>query len=503
MSFYASYPVTGSGSGGGVTIYPSASGFPAASTVVAGTLAMAADTGILYESNGSVWQKIGGPGVPLTIGTPANGLSLSSNELDIGLSSASTIGALSSTDWSTFNNKQPAGNYIAALTGDGTAAGPGSSALTLATVNSNVGSFSPAAVTVNAKGLVTAASNVATGNLTDAGTDGITVTGGTGAVLGSGASIAQHVADSTHNGYLSSTDWSTFNGKQAAGNYITALTGDVTASGPGSVGATIASNAVTNAKAAQMATLTIKGNNTGGTANASDLTVAQTKAMLNTAMTVQRFTTGSGTYTTPTSPAPLYIKIKIAGAGGGGSGSGSTAGTPNASPGGSSTWSVHSGSAILTAAGGASGGTNQGGLPGSGGAPTTAAGATPIVSISGGAGGGGGFSNSASTYAQAGGHGGVNAFGGGGKSGTGGGLGGDGAANTGAGGGGGAGAAVSNVSAGHGGGAGAYIEAFIGSPSASYDYAVGAGASGGTNGNSGFSGGAGGSGVIIVEEYYQ
>lgn len=51
------------------------------------------------------------------------------------------------------------------------------------------------------------------GNLIDAGTDGITITGGTGSVIGSGASIAQHVSDSTHNGYLSSTDWVTFNGK--------------------------------------------------------------------------------------------------------------------------------------------------------------------------------------------------------------------------------------------------------------------------------------------------
>lgn len=40
-------------------------------------------------------------------------------------------------------------------------------------------------------------------------------------------------------GPLSSADWSTFNSKQAAGNYITALTGDVAASGPGSVAATI------------------------------------------------------------------------------------------------------------------------------------------------------------------------------------------------------------------------------------------------------------------------
>lgn len=63
------------------------------------------------------------------------------------------------------NGKQATGNYLTALTGDGTAAGPGSSALTLATVNSNIGSWGSASniptFTVNAKGLVTAASNTA------------------------------------------------------------------------------------------------------------------------------------------------------------------------------------------------------------------------------------------------------------------------------------------------------------------------------------------------------
>lgn len=135
----------------------------------------------------------------------------------------------------------------------------------------------------------TAISAATTGNLTDTGTDGIVVTGGTGAVLGSGTSIAQQVADSTHNGYLNSTDWSTFNNKQAAGNYITALTGDVTASGPGSVAATIANNAVTNAKLAQMPTLTLKGNNIGGTANALDLTVSQVNTMLGAITSIGTF----------------------------------------------------------------------------------------------------------------------------------------------------------------------------------------------------------------------
>jgi len=49
---------------------------------------------------------------------------------------------------------------ITALTGDVTASGPGSATATLATVNSNIGSFL-GSITVNAKGLVTAASNLA------------------------------------------------------------------------------------------------------------------------------------------------------------------------------------------------------------------------------------------------------------------------------------------------------------------------------------------------------
>jgi hypothetical protein len=63
---------------------------------------------------------------------------------------------------------------------------------------------------------------------------------------------------------------------------ITALTGDVVATGPGSVVATIQPNVVTNAKLAQAPANTIKGNNTGSTANVTDLTGAQTTALLST-----------------------------------------------------------------------------------------------------------------------------------------------------------------------------------------------------------------------------
>lgn len=65
------------------------------------------------------------------------------------------------------------------------------------------------------------------------------------------------------------------------GSGITSLTGDVTGTGPGATATTIASNVVSNSKLAQMPTMTIKGNNTGGTANADDLTTTEVTAMLD------------------------------------------------------------------------------------------------------------------------------------------------------------------------------------------------------------------------------
>jgi hypothetical protein len=151
-------------------------------------------------------------------------LSLSGRTVSITQATTSTNGYLSSTDWNTFNNKQPAGNYITALTGDGTASGPGSASFTLATVNSDVGSYgsasSVAAFTVNGKGLVTAAS-----------------------------SVSIQIAESQVTNLVSDLA-----GKQATGNYITALTGDVTASGPGSATATV--NSVGGATAADIAAVT-------------------------------------------------------------------------------------------------------------------------------------------------------------------------------------------------------------------------------------------------------
>lgn len=104
-------------------------------------------------------------GVPQYVATTtfSSPLLYSAGNVTCQVASGSLAGCLSSTDWNTFNGKQAAGNYITALTGDVTASGPGSVAATLATVNGNVGSFTNASITVNGKGLITAASSGSAG----------------------------------------------------------------------------------------------------------------------------------------------------------------------------------------------------------------------------------------------------------------------------------------------------------------------------------------------------
>jgi len=59
---------------------------------------------------------------------------------------------------------------------------------------------------------------VTTGNLTESTSSVLNIVGGTNAVVGSGTSIQVKQASASLNGYLSSTDWNTFNNKQDALN---------------------------------------------------------------------------------------------------------------------------------------------------------------------------------------------------------------------------------------------------------------------------------------------
>lgn len=202
--------------------------------------------------------------------------------------------------------------------------------------------------------------------------------------------------------------------------------------------------------------------------------------------TVQKFTSGSGTYTTPA--GVLYIRVRMVGGGGGGQGGGTSQGTGGGT-GGNTTFGT-----TLLAANGAAGTTGGSASLGSG----------PIgIAISGGNGGGVLEYTSAAGHAT-GNNGAASPFGG---AGTGVlvGAGSSAISNSGSGGGGGGGNIASGtVFGGAGGGAGGYVDAIITSPSATYSYAVGsAGGSGAGGGGGGSAGGSGGSGIIEVTEYYQ
>jgi len=125
------------------------------------------------------------------------------------------------------NGKQATGNYITALTGDVTASGPGSVAATLATVNSNVGSFGSATAapifTVNAKGLITAASSA-------------TITPAVGSITGLGTGVATALAVNVG----SAGAFVTFNGALGtpSSGTVTNLTGTASININGTVGAT-------------------------------------------------------------------------------------------------------------------------------------------------------------------------------------------------------------------------------------------------------------------------
>ena len=106
-----------------------------------------------------------------------------------------------STVTSALSGKQATGNYVTALTGDVTASGPGSVAATVVHVPTSAVDLS-------------------------------TVTSALAGKLSTTASISPSLIDL-------STVTSALSGKQATGNYITSLTGGITASGPGAAAVTI------------------------------------------------------------------------------------------------------------------------------------------------------------------------------------------------------------------------------------------------------------------------
>ena len=142
--------------------------------------------------------------------------------------SATLSGYLSSTDWNTFNNKQPAGAYLTAVTADGPLSGSGTAASHLVI----------AQATTTTSGYLSSTDWNTFNNKQPAGSY-LTAVTASSPLSGSGTSGSPLVisqATTTTNGYLSSTDWNTFNNKQPAGAYLTTVTASAPLSGSGTSG---------------------------------------------------------------------------------------------------------------------------------------------------------------------------------------------------------------------------------------------------------------------------
>jgi hypothetical protein len=130
--------------------------------------------------------------------------------ISISQATTSTDGYLSSTDWNTFNSKQPSGSYLTAVTASAPLSGSGTVGSPLvisqATTSTNGYLSSTDWNTFNNKGSGTVTSVTGTAPVVSSG--------------GATPAISMAAATTSVNGYLTSTDWNTFNGKYSTGGAL-------------------------------------------------------------------------------------------------------------------------------------------------------------------------------------------------------------------------------------------------------------------------------------------
>jgi hypothetical protein len=254
---------------------------------------VANNEGLFYETATTLWKNksiatvLGYTPISLTSLSGVSPLSYNNTTGAFSIAQATTSvnGYLSSTDWTTFNGKQ------AALSGTGFVKISGT------TISYDNSSYYLAS---NPNAYIALTGLSATAPLSYNNTTG-------------GFTISQ--AGVSGDGYLSSTDWNTFNNKQASGNYITALSGEATASGPGSAAVTLSTSAVTGKILTGV-------NITGGSITATDsILVAfgkvqnQINGVLGGAIyqSVWNASTNSPTLTSGTGTKGYYYIVSVAG----------------------------------------------------------------------------------------------------------------------------------------------------------------------------------------------
>jgi hypothetical protein len=208
--------------------------------------------------------------------------------ISMAAATTSVSGYLTSTDWNTFNSKQPAGTYVTSITVTssnglaGTVTSGATPAITLSTSITGILKGNGTAISAATSGTdyapatsgtsilygngaggfsnVTIGTGVsfAGGTLSATGSGGtVTSVTGTAPVVSSGGAtpaISMAAATASVNGYLTSTDWTTFNNKGSGSvtsvggtgtvNGIT-LTGTVTSSGNLTLGGTLSGVSLT------------------------------------------------------------------------------------------------------------------------------------------------------------------------------------------------------------------------------------------------------------------
>lgn len=164
--------------------------------------------GNLTELTSSVLTITGGTGAIIGSGTT----------IEVKQANGSQSGYVSSTDWNTFNSKQDA------ITGGATTILSSNLTANRVLVSDGSGKVAVSSVTSTTLGFLDATSSIQTqlngkeptltkGNLTETTSSVLTITGGTGSVIGSGTTVQVKQANATQAGYVSSDDWTFFDNK--------------------------------------------------------------------------------------------------------------------------------------------------------------------------------------------------------------------------------------------------------------------------------------------------